>query len=181
MANPNYYLIYILIIVFTSLNLSIYAYIYNELIFFLLIASIFRCPLYRQFFQKILGFRPSVNRLNDTSFLYKTTPNVSNYIDHNTINNRFIPLTQDLPRLAINLDCWQKCKDDIECSGYVLFFNATVCYGFTKNDKSRRHLTLLMNDSLVQDSSAVYFEKICLNNGKPKYYFCLHLYFNECV
>lgn len=145
------------------------------------IASIFRCPLYRQYFQKILGFRPSVITLNHTSFLYGTTPNASNYINDNTINNKFIPLSQDQPRLAINLECWQKCKDDIECSGYVLFFNATVCSGFTKNDKSRRHLTLLMNDSLVQDSSAVYFEKICLNNGKPKYYFYAHLYLNLCV
>lgn len=122
---------------------------------FPLSASITRCPLYRQYFQKILSYRPIITtEIGPSSKLINS-------------NNQQL--------LAINVDCWAKCKQDIECSGYVLFFNSTECYGFTKYEKSNKYYIPINSDTLEQDSNAVYFEKICLNNGKYQICFSLNV------
>lgn len=111
----------------------------------------YQCSIHQLYFQKILGYRPllTTERLNVNNLLYRD-------IEH------------QIPS-AINIKCWEICKQDYDCSGYILFINLSECYGFTINEKSK-HYYNLTNSTLVQDQNAVYFEKICLKNGKKKVY-----------
>lgn len=128
--------------------------------------DIIRCPIYNQYFQKILAYRPDFQLIGNThDLLHPITTTVSP--NGNDINaTEFNRLLIDTTDQANNIDCWLKCKDDIECSGYVLFLNVSRCFGLTSREKSSKFYTPINSDRLVLDTNAVYFEKICLTNGK---------------
>lgn len=107
-----------------------------------IIAGVFpyKCAVHQLHFQKVLGFRPQFHSASPAHLLH-----------------------HDAQSTAINQICLAKCRDDIECSSYVLFFNTSECYGFSLHDRSTRYEPLRPTDDLVADSMAVYFEKICLS------------------
>lgn len=138
------------------------------------LVDIIRCPLFHQYFQKVLGYRPDFQLIGNTHDLLRP-PTTTLSPNGNDINaTLFSQLTQgNVARLddaestdqANNIDCWLRCKSDIECSGYVLFLNVSRCFGLTFHDKSSKLYTPIDSDRLVLDTNAVYFEKICLTNG----------------
>lgn len=134
--------------------------------------DIIRCPLYNQYFQKVLGFRPDFQLIGNTHDLLHPTattlPPNGNDINATEFSHQTTRLLIDTTDRAINIDCWLKCKQDIECSGYVLFLNVSRCFGLTPRDKTSQLYTPIDSDRLVLDTNAVYFEKICLANGKSK-------------
>lgn len=67
-----------------------------------------------------------------------------------------------LPPKAINLNCWKICKEDKRCFSYVLYFNVSECYGFTKDSQNIIYEQLRDDSVLVPDNNAIYFEKFCM-------------------
>lgn len=141
---------------------NIFTYSYATLV------DIIRCPLYNQYFQKVLGYRPDFQLIGNTHDLLHPNPTTvsPNGNDINATEFSQARLLLDTTDQANNIDCWLKCKQDIECSGYVLFLNVSRCFGLTPRDKGSKLYTPIESDRLVLDTNAVYFEKICLTNGK---------------
>lgn len=58
----------------------------------------------------------------------------------------------------------------------MLFLNVSRCFGLTTRDKTSRLYTPVVDSNrLVLDTNAVYFEKICLTNGKTYIYIYIHV------
>uniref|UniRef100_A0A336LRS2 CSON002270 protein n=3 Tax=Culicoides sonorensis TaxID=179676 RepID=A0A336LRS2_CULSO len=103
----------------------------------------FSCPVSSTYFQKIISYRPSSFSLSITNLLYKG-------------------LRSNLPSAAINANCWKICKQDINCFSYILFFNTSECYGFSKSFQINKYEFLKSEYLLIPDENAIYFEKLCL-------------------
>ena len=106
--------------------------------------------MYRLHFEKVLGYRPLAT---DASTAENSIYNRNNLLYHETVKNDSL--------VSVNLECWKLCKSNIECLGYILFYNTSDCYSLTPNQRQMD----LDNEStkLVADVNAVYFQKICLN------------------
>jgi hypothetical protein len=102
--------------------------------------------LYQQHFEKVIGYRPPSISLTDINLIKRASPQPNG-----------------LPN-AVNRECWTICKNDPDCSGYILFYNSSECYGFTRNERNQRYEYIRDGERLKPDSDAVYFEKICLDS-----------------
>lgn len=105
-------------------------------------------------FIKIIGFRPAIEKFSH--ILLRGNNNTDSY----TTN-------------TINLKCWDLCKNDQDCSGYVIFYTTSECYGFTQNSRSPNYDYLDTAIDLIPDSNAIYFEKKCLD-GKCDHRVCVY-------
>lgn len=102
------------------------------------------CPLYSTHFQKIIGYKPTIVSLSSTSLIYKGIERYS-------------------PPMAINDYCYKICQQDNCCFSYVLYFNVSECYGFTKCSQTNNYELLKDEFLLVADNNAIYFEKFCMS------------------
>ncbi|GAB0094856.1 hypothetical protein DMENIID0001_101820 [Sergentomyia squamirostris] len=105
-------------------------------------AEYLKCPTHQQHFEKIIGYRPSIN--------YD--------LNMRNINTDVIPDFQQLNTL-----CWSLCYKDANCYGYVYFVSNSSCTGYSimsafDDPYYIKHQKLLLS----ADSSAVFFQKICL-------------------
>lgn len=131
--------------------------------------DISRCPLYQQYFQKILGYRPDFQLIGNTHELYPPANSDTFPTNGNDINATAYAVqnyNNGGRRDAINVDCWQRCRDNVECSGYVLFLNVSQCYGISQINRSSPLYTPMLSAGLLLDTNSVYFEKICLSDGE---------------
>lgn len=138
-------------------------------------ADISRCPPYQQYFQKTLGYRPDFQLIGNTHDLFPLSaatdddPNASGGGCGGGAYAAAAAADCDdggPRRDAINVDCWQRCYENVECGGYVLFLNVSQCFGVTQTNRSSRFYTPTRSRRLLLDTNAVYFEKICLTDGE---------------
>lgn len=105
-------------------------------------ALLLKCPVYQLHFQKIVGFRPSVDFMTENNILYAADP--ANPFD------------------LINPICWDLCKQDENCLSYILNLDTNQCFGFSIFDMSNLYHKLGQEIELIADTNAIYFEKTCL-------------------
>lgn len=104
---------------------------------FKFLAIFYKCPVHQLYFEKVLGHRPTV---------------------------QLAKLLVQRQNGVTSLECWETCKNDLDCSSFIFFLSSLQCFGFTRNENSEKYQFL--DESTVEfitDSNVIYFEKICLD------------------
>lgn len=133
-------LVFLLHLIGINGELLILLILAGNLKFILLFPAIFyKCPVHQLYFEKVLGHRPNVQ-------LSKLLVQRQNGVT--------------------SLECWETCKNDLDCTSFIFFLSSLQCFGFTRNEKSENYQFL--DESAIEfvtDSNVIYFEKICLDGN----------------
>lgn len=106
------------------------------------LAIFYKCPVHQLYFEKVLGHRPAVQL---TKLLVQRQNGVT------------------------SLECWETCRNDLDCSSFIFFLSSLQCFGFTRNENSEKYQLLNESaDEFITDSNVIYFEKICLDGNLLK-------------
>lgn len=106
-------------------------------------ANLSECPINSIYFQKVIGYKPATVSLSSSSLIYKGSDRYS-------------------PPKAVNDYCYKICQQDKYCFSYVVYFNVSECYGFTKTSQFSIYELLKEDSILAADNNAIYFEKFCM-------------------
>ncbi|KAH8251861.1 hypothetical protein KR038_009828 [Drosophila bunnanda] len=120
------------------------------------VALLLQCPLHQLQLQKIVGFRPPLEYLNEDN-LINVPPPGRNFKDAN--RERAHGQEQDLPVSQI---CWRICNEDPDCIAYVHLLDTDECHGYSYFERTSRYLAISGELPLVADTEAVFYEKTCL-------------------
>ncbi|XP_016990097.1 uncharacterized protein LOC108052253 [Drosophila rhopaloa] len=110
------------------------------------VALLLKCPLHQLQLQKIVGFRPPLEYLNEGN-LINGPEMASNFKD------------QELP---VSQVCWRICNEDPDCIAYVHLLDTDECHGYSYFERTSRYLAISGELPLVADGEAVFYEKTCL-------------------
>ncbi|XP_017046446.1 uncharacterized protein LOC108091652 [Drosophila ficusphila] len=112
------------------------------------VALLLKCPLHQLQLQKIVGFRPPLENMNEGNLIYGPEM-VGNFKDRD----------QELPVSQI---CWRICNEDPDCIAYVHLLDTDECHGYSYFERTSRYLAISGELPLVSDGEAVFYEKTCL-------------------
>ncbi|KAH8273192.1 hypothetical protein KR018_012323, partial [Drosophila ironensis] len=111
------------------------------------VALLLQCPLHQLQLQKIVGFRPPLEFMDEGNLIY--SPALAK--DRNR--------QDELPASQV---CWRICDEDPDCIAYVHLLDTNQCYGFSYFERSSRFLAISGELPLVADAESVFYEKTCL-------------------
>jgi len=109
------------------------------------VALLLKCPLHQLQLQKIVGFRPPLEYLNEGNLIYGPEM-ASNF-------------KEELP---VSQVCWRICNEDPDCIAYVHLLDTDECHGYSYFERTSRYLAISGELPLVADGEAVFYEKTCL-------------------
>ncbi|XP_017003063.2 uncharacterized protein [Drosophila takahashii] len=112
------------------------------------VALLLKCPLHQLQLQKIVGFRPPLEYLNEGNLIYGPE-----MLGTGTFGDQELPASQV---------CWRICNEDPDCIAYVHLLDTDECHGYSYFERTSRYLAISGELPLVADGEAVFYEKTCL-------------------